>query len=276
MPEPLKTLGARDILPFCRSRLAPAFFAAMERIMTRLMKPVLISLGAAAVLALMPSCSSTSARAGGWDAALGPVPETKITPVEMLKEINLQQDMIAKGTAGRRYFRPMQPAYITIHATENPTGNAYQHALALKRGALTAPRRPGGNRIGFLTWHFTVQDNTAIQHLPTNEQGEHADFDGPGNNFSIGMEMCEHHGNNLPKTIDNEAKLAAYLMYEHHIPLSHVVPHYHWRRIGVTPEHKNCPHFLLEDGRPGATWNWFLNRVQAQYNRLTPGQTPRI
>lgn len=228
------------------------------------------------ILTLFSSCESTSRQSGAWDASLGMVPTTQVTPVQLLQEINLKQDMIPKGTVGRRYFRPMNVKYVTIHATENPTGNAYQHALALKRGSLRAPKRVGGNRIGFLTWHFTVQDNTAIQHLPTNEQGEHADFDGPGNNYSIGMEMCEHHGNNLSKTIDNAAKLAAYLMYEHHLSINNVVPHYHWRRIGVSPEHKNCPHFLLENGRPGATWNWFLARVEGHYKRIIPGQTPRI
>lgn len=240
------------------------------------MKPALVSFMGALILALLPSCETASRRSGEWTAALGEVPLTKVTPVQLLDSIHLKQDMIARGTAGRRYFRQMNVRYITIHATENPTGNAFQHALALKRGALRAPRRVGGNRIGFLTWHFTVQDNAALQHLPTNEQGEHADFDGPGNNYSVAIEMCEHRGNDLAKTIDNTAKLAAYLMYEHHVPLSNVVPHYHWRRIGVTPEHKDCPHFLLDHGRPGGTWNWFLKRVQEHYDRIIPGRAPRI
>ncbi len=195
----------------------------------------------------------------------------------MLEEVDLKQDMIRSGTFGRRYFRPMIVKYITIHATENPTGDAYQHALALKRGALRAPKRKGGNRIGFLTWHFTVQDDVALQHLPTNEQGEHADFDGPGNNYSIGIEMCEHHGNSIPMTMDRTAKLAAYLMWEHHVPIENVVPHYHWRRIGVSPEHKPCPHFLMDDGKPGPTWRWFQDRVAAEYSRIIPGgPVPRI
>src|SRR5215213_11200885 len=127
-----------------------------------------------AVAWLVVSCETTSGRGGGWQAKLGPVPtDRKVAPVAMLQEVNLKQDMIKKGTFGRRYFRPMKVTYITIHATENPTGNAYNHALALKRGALRARKRPGGNRIGFLTWHFTVQQDLAIQHLPTNEQGEH-------------------------------------------------------------------------------------------------------
>lgn len=240
----------------------------------RLRLPVLACLP---LLLVFGSCETSQSHSGGWQAVLGPVPvDRKVTPLQMLDEVHLKQDMIPRGTYGRKYFRPMDVRYITIHATENPTGNAYQHALALKRGALRAHKRKGGNRIGFLTWHFTVQDDVAIQHLPTNEQGEHADFDGPGNNYSIGIEMCEHHGNSIPLTIDKTARLAAYLMWEHHVPLDHVVPHYHWRRIGVSPEHKNCPHFLMDNGKPGATWNWFLGRVAAQYSRIVPGPVPRI
>lgn len=243
------------------------------------MRPLTLTaaLAFAALTALLSNCSSTSAQSSGWEARLGPVPvDQKVTPAQLLGEVRLIQDMIPRGTYGRRTFRPMNARYVTIHATENPTGDAWHHALALKRGALRAPKRVGGNRIGFLTWHFTVEDHDAYQHLPTNEQGEHADFDGPGNNFSIGVEMCEHHGNDIALTIDHAAKLAAFLMYEHQLGINAVVPHHHWRRIGVSPEHKDCPHFLLDNGREGATWHWFLERVQAQYSRIVPGPVPRI
>ena len=208
---------------------------------------------------------------------MGPPGGPQVTPVQLLQqEIRLQPKLIPRGTYGRKYHRPMSPRYITIHATENPTGDAFAHAQALRNGKLRANRRPGGNRIGFLTWHFTVQDNLAVQHLPTNEQGEHADFDGPGNNYSVGIEMCEHRGNDLSATIERTAKLAAYMMYEHNIPLRNVVPHYHWPRRGASPPNKNCPHFLLDNGRPGRKWAWFLSRVQANYSRLVSGPCPRI
>jgi N-acetylmuramoyl-L-alanine amidase len=51
---------------------------------------------------------------------------------------------------------------------------------------------------------------------------------------------------NLGLVIDRTAKLAAYLMWKHQIPLSHVVPHYHWPRLGVTPYRKACPHLLMD------------------------------
>ncbi len=220
------------------------------------------------VLLCLLSCSSPGGNrfAIGNDASLGPV-----SPTQLLAEVGLRTDLIRAGTVGRKIYRRMTPQYVTIHSTQNYTGDAYNHALALKRGALKATKRVGGNRIGYLTWHFTVQDNVAIQHLPCREQGEHADFDGVGNNYSIGIEMCEHRGNNIPLTVEKTARLAAYLCYSYQISPSKVVPHYHWPRYGTSPLHKDCPHFLLENGKPGRTWNWFLSRVRFHLSRITPG-----
>jgi N-acetylmuramoyl-L-alanine amidase len=185
----------------------------------------------------------------------------------LLRSVNLKQDMVPKGTHGRRVVRRMTPRYITIHSTQNfsSAADAQRHALALKSGKLRAPKRTGGNRIGYLIWHYSVDDRSAVQHMPTHEQGEHADFDGPGNRYSIGIEMCENRGSNLNATIDRTARLTACLMHEHGIPLSRVVPHYHWPRRGVSTPHKNCPHFLLENGRPGRKWRAFLGRVNQYY-----------
>jgi N-acetylmuramoyl-L-alanine amidase len=191
------------------------------------------------------------------------------TMARMYREVNLQPDMVRRGTHGRKVVRPMNPRYITIHSTQNYSADARQHALALKNGALRSPKHPnGGNRIGYLIWHFTVDDRVAIQHMPTNEQGEHADFGGPGNRLSIGIEMCEHRGCNLRSTIERTAKLTAILMKKKGIPLCNVVPHYHWPRRGKHPPNKNCPHFLLDNGRPGAKWRWFQGRVNYYYRQL--------
>lgn len=186
----------------------------------------------------------------------------------MSRQVNLKVDMVKRGTCGRCKPKSMTPRYITIHATENYTAGAERHSQALKNGALRSGMRPGGNRIGFLIWHFTVDDHVAIQHMPTNEQGEHADFNGPGNRLSIGIEMCEHRGNSLSATIERTAKLTAVLMKKNNIPLGNVVPHYHWPRRGKNPPNKNCPHFLLENGRPGAKWRWFQGRVNYYYKQL--------
>lgn len=211
---------------------------------------------------LVSSCSSTSRKGSSWEARLGPVPSTPIQAARMHDKTRVKAAYIPKGRYGRRWNRPMQPRYITVHSTQNYTGDAHAHAKALKRGALK------GGVCGYLCWHFTVQEDVVIQHIPTNERGEHADFDGPGNRYSIGIEMCEHKGNDLARTIDRTAQLTAMLMYHHGIALENVVPHYHWPRRGKSPAHKNCPHFLLENGKPGATWAWFKGRVKRHYQRI--------
>lgn len=191
-----------------------------------------------------------------------------VTDRQLFSEIRVVKRFIPKGRYGRKVHRPMTPRYITVHSTQNYNGDAWDHARALERGKLRAPKRQGGNRIGYLTWHFTVQQDVVMQHLPTNEQGEHADFDGKGNNQSIGIEMCEHRGNSRSQTLQRTAKLCASLMHQYNLPLRSVVPHYHWPRKGMKPMHKNCPHFLMTNGRPGRKWNDFLQMVKSEYDRI--------
>ena len=169
----------------------------------------------------------------------------------MLRQINLRRDFVS------RRFSSMRPRYITIHSTQNYSGDAYAHARALHNRAL-----------GRIIWHFTVQDSVSIQHMSTTKKGNHADHDGPGNKYSIGIEMCEHRGNCQSRTLDRTAKLTAYLMKKHRIPLSNVVPHYHWPRWGKYPPNKNCPHFLMTNGRPGRKWQTFKKRVGRYYRTI--------
>ncbi|MBB5352021.1 N-acetylmuramoyl-L-alanine amidase [Haloferula luteola] len=228
---------------------------------------VVLGLSQCSQVAPPPGFSDVSVPVFGSRTNAASVAQVQSGGVEGLrKSIHLKVDLVPKGTHGRKVIRPMNPRYITIHSTQNFSADAERHSLALKRGALRAPKRKGGNRIGYLIWHFTVDDRLAIQHMPTNEQGEHADFDGPGNNYSIGIEMCEQRGSNLQSTIDRTARLTAYLMHRHQIPISHVVPHYHWPRHGVSQPHKNCPHFLLDHGRPGRKWSNFQSLVMKYYN----------
>jgi N-acetylmuramoyl-L-alanine amidase len=129
------------------------------------------------------------------------------------------------------------------------------------------------SKLGKLSWHYTVDEKVAVQHIPTTEQGRHADFDGPGNKYSIGIEMCEHPGNSRSATMDRTAKLTAWLMKQHNIPLSRVVPHYHWPRWGRNPPNKNCPHFLLDNGKPGRKWNAYLAKIKKYHDAITLPQS---
>lgn len=179
-------------------------------------------------------------------------------------------NLVPKGLYARKYHRPMTPQYITIHATENRSrgAGAYSHSQMLKSGALKGRH----NAIGYVAWHFTVDDHSTYQSLPTNERGEHADYDGPGNRTSIGIEMCENRGNDRTRTIDRTARLVAWLMREHGIPLSRVVPHMHWRMIRHDDSrdlgHKKCPHFLLDQGRLGPKWQAFLSKVESYRRQM--------
>ncbi|MGZ4984669.1 MAG: peptidoglycan recognition protein family protein [Chthoniobacterales bacterium] len=179
-------------------------------------------------------------------------------------ELKITQDIVPAGKCGRSLHRSMRPTFITIHSTDNTarSADAWHHALAMTKGL-----RGHHNRTGFLTWHFTVDDHSIYQSLPTNETGEHADYEGPGNRSSIGIEMCVNRGNNQALTIDRTAQLTARLMGQYGIPLSHVVPHMHWRMIRYSDHrdlgYKRCPRILLDGGRLGPKWNAFLAKVSS-------------
>ncbi len=173
------------------------------------------------------------------------------------KAPNIVVDLIPPGGLNRRVPKKMKPQFITIHSTANqsPKANAEAHVRLLHRSGL-----------GNLSWHFTVDQDSIFQTLPTNEQGQHADYDGPGNLYSIGIEMCENEGNCREKTLEQTAKLTAWLMKTYDIPVSRVVPHQHWRRIrpdGKDFGHKDCPHFLMDDAEPGRKWNSFLKQIRS-------------
>ena len=182
-------------------------------------------------------------------------------------ELKITQDIIPPGKCGRPLHRPMRPTFITIHSTDNTSrsADALHHALAMNKGL-----RGRHNRTGFLTWHFTVDDHSIYQTLPTNETGEHADYEGQGNRSSIGIEMCVNRGNNLDITIDRTAQLTARLMRQYNIPVDHVVPHMHWRMIryddGRDLGFKQCPRILLDGGRLGPKWSAFIAKVSS-YSR---------
>ncbi len=177
---------------------------------------------------------------------------------QLYRSVNVKQEILSRSARGRRN-ETMRPLYVTIHSTQNWSkgADALRHSLALRRGAL-----------GAIGWHYTTDEYRAVQHLPTTEQGNHAEnYRGTGNKYSIGIEMCENPGNSRSATTDKTARLAAYLCHKHKIPVSRVVPHYKWPRRGYSKANKNCPHFLMDNGRPGRKWQNFLNQVNRYYKQ---------
>ncbi len=179
----------------------------------------------------------------------------------LYESIDVKNKILQKWHSGRS-GRYMEPKYITIHSTQNVSigSGAMQHAKAFKNNPSKAK-----------SWHFSVDQDIAVQHLPDNEQANHAENwgagRGQGNQTSIGIEMCEDLGNSIPMTIDKTARLTAFLMHRHQIPLSNVVPHYHWPR--KEGGHKFCPRILLEeDGKPGQKWRQFQRQVDHYYQNV--------
>lgn len=119
--------------------------------------------------------------------------------------------------------------YITIHETGNAAkgADAAAHADYLDSDA--------GAR-DLVSWHYTVDDLTIVQHLPDYETAYHAGDgkDGPGNTTSIGVEICVNAGGDFAQAQANAASLVRLLMEEHDIPIDRVVQHNHWNG-------KDCP-----------------------------------
>ena len=234
---------------------------------------VLVAVASAGCLALL-GCGGTGSAPGRGGAlpaiSVGRVAETP--PIaSRWRDLGIDRClMIPAGRYARKRMAPMGPSYITVHSTYNQVrgANARAHARGLYSGNHTSTH----NSLGYLAWHFTVDDGAIFQSLPCNETGEHADYNGPGNRRSIGIEMCENRDGSWSRTMDRTARFIAVLMKEYRIPLSQVVPHQHWRMIrysdGRDLGHKNCPHLLMEGGKPGKKWADFKSKIDRYRRQL--------
>ena len=151
----------------------------------------------------------------------------------------MRVDLIPAGNknrpAGKNSMR-----YITLHDTGNPaaTATAAAHAKYLKSGPS-------------VSWHYTVDENEVVQHLPDNETAWHTGTS-RGNSSSIGVEVCI--GGNLEKAYDRAARLVADLCKKHNVPPENVVQHHFWNG-------KDCPK-TMRAGNP-YSFSEFLARVNA-------------
>jgi len=168
------------------------------------------------------------------------------------------QDLIPKGRKNRPGLQnPMK--FITIHNTGNSSkgSNARAHASYLKGD--TAASLP-------VSWHYTVDDAGAYQHLPDNETAFHAgDGNGPGNRQSIGIEICQNSDGNLLLATENAARLCATLCKKHNIAIKNIVQHNFWSG-------KNCPE-QLRANRP-YSWSTFTSKVGDYIKELEKPPAP--
>ena len=133
--------------------------------------------------------------------------------------------------------------YITIHET----GNKATGADAEAHGAYVRGDSAEASRV---SWHYTVDDDSIVQHIPDEETAYHAGdgASGPGNAKSIGIEICVNEDGDFEKAKTNAAALVRLLMEEHGIPIDRVVQHAHWNG-------KDCPKTIRAN--TGA-WEGFL------------------
>ena len=118
-----------------------------------------------------------------------------------------------------------------------------------------------------MTWHFTVDDRVAIQSLPLNIQGEHADHDGPGNRRSIAIEICEFR-NARQQAAAHRPRRAAHRVADAApgIPLSNVVPALPLAAAPFSATTKRTARASCSSGgRPGPRWQAFLRKVSGYY-----------
>ena len=133
--------------------------------------------------------------------------------------------------------------YITIHET----ANANKGATALTHGRYM-------NNGSTETWHYTVDENTIVQHFNPRVQCWHCgDGRGKGNTSSIGIELCVNSGGDFKKTVDNAVWLIKKLMKDYNIKESNVVQHNKWSG-------KNCP-TNLRNGSKGVTWVYLKSQL---------------
>jgi N-acetylmuramoyl-L-alanine amidase len=216
-------------------------------VMTKLARHLLVPIFTALILA---GCSA----GGGGSRAVGGV--------------RVNSSILPPNIHGRLVKRTMRPSYITIHSTSNRGATAYNHAQLLQRKGMRSRNNPRFGRSGWITWHYTVDDRGAYQHLLPTEQGDHADYGGTGDRSSIGIEICEFRNKaQQAKAIDNAARLTASLADQYGISSSRIVTHHHWPRWDYR-HGKPCPRILLDRDRhapggwrEGARWNDFVRLV---------------
>lgn len=184
-------------------------------------------------------------------------------------QLNVRNALLPPNVHGRLVRRAMQPRFITIHGTENRDATAAQHARLLLNKGKRSKNNPRFGRSGWITWHYTVDDREIVQHLLPTEQGDHADYGGPGDTSSIGIEICEFRSAaRQAAALDRAARLTAALANRFGISTANIVPHKHWPRWDFRYG-KPCPRILLVRDRRapggwrlGQKWSRFIAQVE--------------
>lgn len=189
-------------------------------------------------------------------------PDLKPLILESQYGLTIKQSLVDKSLYGYKCHYVMTPEFIVIHnagTNGNPSAENLNNAMKKNQEQKS--------------WHFSVDENGAIQGLPINRNGWHAGDggDGDGNRKGIAIEICRDmydDGSNtykltkgisyerFDKAKDNGALLAAIILNKYGWDISHVKKHQDFMD-------KYCPHHILNDG-----WDRFLELVQSHLDEI--------
>lgn len=159
--------------------------------------------------------------------------------------VKITEMLIPKSNKRTRPGIKRRPRSITIHETDNEKvgANALAHARLQANGN---PR--------LASWHIQVDDREAYVSIPYDEVAYAAgDGKGPGNMYSIHIEMCVNRDSDYQQTVANTVDIVRSLLKKYP-SITKVVQHYEWSG-------KNCPRYL-RSGTKRISWTAFLQKVE--------------
>ncbi|HET6890678.1 MAG TPA: N-acetylmuramoyl-L-alanine amidase [Pyrinomonadaceae bacterium] len=180
-----------------------------------------------------------------------------MTRDEFVNQLSLEVNLIPVGKQNRSGLT-LSPQFVTVHNTDttNPGADARAHGRFLKNVGYYMWN--GSKR--WVSWHFTVDDERVVRHLPLGERGIHAP--NGGNTKSFGIEICMNPETDRATADLRAARVVALLMYDFNLDISKVVPHRKWTT-------KNCPRLLMNSqGNPGQKWDAFKNVVKQEFEKI--------
>jgi hypothetical protein len=177
-------------------------------------------------------------------------------PIEL--SFPLAHDIIPPSQTNQRPGITRQtPGFWVQHETDNHAvgADAAMHAKYLSQGA-------EGRQA---SWHFTVDDGIAYQHIPVDEvTWQAADGGGPGNMSGISCEMCVNADGDKAKARANAEELCAAICRAEGLGADRVKRHYDFNQ--ADPNRHHCPDLMISENY----WPTFVANVA---KRLTPTPT---
>ena len=159
--------------------------------------------------------------------------------------MKVNKKLVADGL-GNHPNRPMKSiSKITIHTTgnRNPRATAEAHARL----------QAHGNNGRKASWHYTVDEKEIWQSFKDNQKCWHTGTK-PGNENSIGIEICVNSQTGFANACKKAAWLTSALLKKYCLNMEDVTQHNHWSG-------KNCP-AELRSGEWNVDWQDFLNTVR--------------